>query len=247
VDLENKIGDSFNELIRKFMEKSDFFRAWKKGPIDRSRAEKFLVSFDFLVKGFPALIAAGAARAEDEETRRILAVNLYQECGEGVPQRTHHAIFRKFLATAGVQGSLAPEGDVTRDWRSGLLEIVQGADCTTLLGALSAGEYLSQPALTEIFSALQPLFPGADAEYFTSHLETETEHVKEITSAVARQPGGEDPWKEAVLGFKLGLSVWEDYFNRLTPLVFGPEAGSAPSRGLRSAGAGELSRRGEAV
>ena len=209
----------FNDLIEQFIAQSPFFREWNPGRIDRSAAEKFLVTFDFLVKSFPILIAAGAARMEDEETRVGMAVNLFQESGEGDISRTHHAIYRKFLTTAGIPISATSEDSFARKWRENLSNYMREADSSgAVLGALAAGEFLAQPALTRIYTVIQPLYPQADQEYFTKHLQLETEHVEEITSMIVRQ-AQEGGLEEVEEGFKFGLSVWNAYFNSLAQFI----------------------------
>src|ERR1700693_1423914 len=120
--LEQEIRNTLEGLIAKFIQGSPFFRFWKADRVDSALSESFLVSFDSLVKSFPSLIAAGASRMEDEITRTVLAVNLYQECGEGDANRTHHAIYRKFLATAGIRLISASENFFAVDWRTDLFE-----------------------------------------------------------------------------------------------------------------------------
>ncbi len=123
-------------------------------------SEKFLVTFDAR-KSFPALIAAGTARTTNEEARTVLAVNLYQECGEGDLGRTHYAIYRKFLLTAGIDLSSITENGFASEWRIRLSDYIKNAESPgAVLGALAAGEYLAQPALTRIYSVLKPHFPG---------------------------------------------------------------------------------------
>jgi pyrroloquinoline quinone (PQQ) biosynthesis protein C len=182
-------------------------------------AGKFLATFDSLVKSFPGLIAAGAARMEDEESRATLAVNLYQECGEGDATRSHHAIYRKFLATAGIQVSAIEEQAFTAEWREKLTEYIQVSEPQAVLGALAAGEFLAQPVLTKTFSVIQPLYPNADTEYFTYHLQLEENHVQEITETIVKSVGNSGGFEEIVAGFKFGLSVWENYFGHLTEFI----------------------------
>jgi pyrroloquinoline quinone (PQQ) biosynthesis protein C len=217
---EGKIKDELNGLVEGFMGHCPFFSFWKEGSIDRTMSEKFLVTFDSLVKSFPALIAAGAARVTDEQTRVVLAVNLYQECGEGDPQRTHYAIYRKFLSTAGIDLSSISEDSFAAEWRTRLAGYLKAAaNPGEVLGALAAGEFLAQPALSRIYSVLKPHYPGADQEYFTKHLVLEEDHVREITTMLAKEAGNKGGWDEVLSGFKYGLSVWETYFNHLTDFV----------------------------
>jgi pyrroloquinoline quinone (PQQ) biosynthesis protein C len=217
---EEKIKEELNGLIDGFMEHCPFFSVWREGAINRAMSEKFLVTFDSLVKSFPALIAAGAARVTDEQTRVVLAVNLYQECGEGDPQRTHYAIYRKFLSTAGINLSSIFENAFAAEWRSRLSNYLKDAKSPgEVLGALAAGEFLAQPALSRIYSVLKPHYPGADQEYFTKHLVLEEDHVREITTMLAKEAQNNGGWDEVLSGFKYGLSVWETYFNHLTDFV----------------------------
>ncbi len=222
--LESEILGVLNGLVDDFVGKNRFFRIWKKGSAHPEMCRKFLLTFDFLVKSFPTLIAAGAARMEDEETRTVLAVNLFQECGEGRKERTHHAIFRKFLMTAGLQVPSVPDPSFAVEWKTRLLRYLQEADSPQgALGALAAGEFLAQPVLGRIFPLLRDFYLTADAEYFTNHLELETEHVREITGAMARLGGDDKEWGEILSGFHYGLSAWGAYFEGLTAYLENPE------------------------
>lgn len=210
---QSEITATLNGLIDDFMEHCPFFRFWTSENVDSSLSKRFLTSFDALVKSFPSLIAIGASRMKDEESRMVLAVNLYQECGEGDVTRTHYAIYRKFLTTSGIELSKITENDFATEWRNQLAEYLQTAGAGAALGALAAGEFLAQPALGSIYPILKNHFPNADQEYFTKHLTLETEHVEEITAIITRQNGN---FEEVVEGFKFGLSVWGTYFDRLT-------------------------------
>ena len=202
------------------MARTRFFRVWQEEAVGVPMSKKFLVSFDSLVRSFPSLIAAGAARAQDEKTRMVLAVNLYQESGEGDLRRTHHAIYRKYLATAGINISMVPEEGFAVQWRKDLLQYINGvSQAPAALGALAAGEFLAQPVLSRIYPVLQTLYPGADQEYFTKHLDLETEHVREITELLAGQVSEEKEWAGVLEGFKFGLSVWESYFGNLAEFL----------------------------
>ncbi|HXL72799.1 MAG TPA: iron-containing redox enzyme family protein, partial [bacterium] len=140
------------------------------------------------MKSFPSLIAAGVSRMEDETIRTVLAVNLFQECGEGDVTRTHHAIYRKFLATADISLSATSENFFAVKWRTSLFEYINEIESSgAVLGALAAGEFLAQPALSRIYQVIKPHYLLADQEYFTKHLVLEEDHVREITTIIARQ------------------------------------------------------------
>ncbi|MGH7738663.1 MAG: iron-containing redox enzyme family protein [bacterium] len=209
------MAKGFEKLTHELIERSDFFHFWRAEKVDRESAVRFLDSFDALVKSFPALIALGASRAADERSRVVLAVNLYQECGEGNPERTHYAIYRKFRETAGLASVLASDPPFAVRWRETLQDYLRQASSGAVLGALAAGEFLAEPALSRVYPILKNYFPNADQEYFTKHLVLETEHVEEITEIMARQAEMDGDWAQVETGFRFGLSVWEAYFNAL--------------------------------
>ena len=219
--IEDYFVDKFTSLIDESMARSPFFQAWSSESVDASRAVRFLATFEALVRSFPGLIAQGAARAEDADTRTVLAVNLYQECGEGNLSRTHHAIFRKFLATADVDPATAPAQTFTDAWRKGLLTYINSVDSSlSALGTLAAGEFLAQPVLNRIFDVIGPMYPQANIEYFTTHLALEAEHVREVAELLARQIQLGGSVQEVEDGFRFGLKTWVDYFDHLSVYVF---------------------------
>lgn len=216
ISTEETFLSTFSASIDELLERSPFFTFWQTGNIRRTVADKFLMSFDGLVQSFPSLIALGAARAGNECTRIVLAVNLFDECGRGSLKRTHHAIFRRFLQTAGIAPTTESSPEFSDEWRTGLHDYIRDAPTQqAALGALAAGEFLAQPVLSRIFSVLEPLYPKADTEYFTTHLELETEHVREISELLTREVAcGASP-DDVVAGFRFGLAVWEKYFDNL--------------------------------
>lgn len=217
---ENEIMELLNAFAEGLLVRSRFFRFWKTEGVHPDICKKFLVSFDSLVKSFPALIADGVARARDEETREVLMMNLYQERGEGDLSRTHYTIYRKFLTTAGIDTASIEENDFATEWGTRLSKYIQEAgNISAVLGALTAGEFLAQPVLGRIYKVLQSRYAEADQEYFTKHLDLETEHVRELTQLLAHQAEKEGNFREVLTGFKFGLSVWEAYFNRLADFL----------------------------
>jgi pyrroloquinoline quinone (PQQ) biosynthesis protein C len=221
MSVEEKFVQLFSESVDNFIERSPFFNAWKPENVNSEMAEKFLANFNVLVGNFPGLIALGCARADDEDTRAVLAVNLFQECGEGNVERTHHAIYRKYMETAGIDASSAPPETFTNEWRTSLRNyLMQSPNSLCALGALATGEFMAPPGLTKIFNVIKPMYPEADIEYFTTHLSLEVEHVREIAELLARQVERGANMQDAIDGFQFGLKTWDAYFNSLTDYLF---------------------------
>ena len=219
--VQQEFFEKFNRSVEALIERSSFFNKWKPDKVDSAVADKFLANFNVLVGNFPGLIALGVSRAEDEDMRAVLAVNLHQECGEGDVSRTHHAIYRKFLATAGVDPNKAPPENFTSEWRSSLRGFITGTPSSgAALGALATGEFLAPPGLSRIFDVIEPLYPTADIEYFTTHLALEVEHIEEMAMLLSRQVKGGVTPEDVIEGFEFGIDTWETYFENLSRYLF---------------------------
>jgi len=212
--------NEFEERAGEFVVQSSFFDFWKQSSGNREVTSRFLVAFDSLVKSFPPLIALGISRMEDAECRAVLAVNLHQECGEGDCNRSHHAIYRKFLKTSGLQELPDSEDLPATQWKKRLSDAMTRAEKPgEVLGVLAAGEFLAQPVLGALYPALKAHYPQADQEYFTTHLSLETEHMREISHLMTRQAELECGWEGILAGFDQGLSIWGEYFSGLALLL----------------------------
>ena len=212
--VESEIFDKFDRLVHNLISENPFFTYLKSGLLNSTSANVFLMSFNELVKSFPPLIALGIFHAPSEKARTILAVNLYQECGEGDIQKTHYAIFRKFLNSIAFQPLSKSENKLAKKWRDGICDSINNSqNSLQAISILAAGEFLAQPALSTIFPALQSLYPYADNEYFTTHLDQEEEHVREITTLLADQIIEGGTLDDSIIGFDIGLQIWDCYFN----------------------------------
>ncbi len=211
----------FMDRVDDFFRESSFFNSWTINRVTLPIAAKFIGSFDSLVLSFPSIIALGVAGTDDEDTRVVLATNLYQECGQGDVSRTHHAIFQKFVSSAQIECKSHEFPSCAEQWRSSMREYILDSECyLRALGAMAAGEFLAQPALSRIFSVIERLYPTADVEYFTSHLELETEHVREIAALLSRQIERGANESDAVVGFNDGLAIWRVFFESMSGSLF---------------------------
>jgi len=212
-------SDAFPRMIEEFIDRSRFFQRWTPGVVTRQIAQRFLVAFDQLVASFPALIAAGISRL-GEGGRVILAKNLFEECGEGHRDRTHHAIYRRYLETAGIDWKSADVHEPTVAWRERLRHHTLTEDPAEAVGVIAAGEFLAQPALTRIFEVLRPIYAEADVAYFTSHLQLETEHVREISELIALQCKDGSRPDGIARGFSTALDSWNAWFEAVATDLF---------------------------
>jgi pyrroloquinoline quinone (PQQ) biosynthesis protein C len=219
----DEMSVSFSRLVTELVDRSAFFRRWSPGTVSDAVARVFLTEFEGLVSSFPQLLALGIARTTDTDTRTVLAVNLYQECGEGNPARTHHAIYRNFMDSVGLPAPAALSPRAAR-WRESLYGYVLATeDESAVLGTLAAGEFLARPALSRIYRPIERLFPGADTKYFTQHLDLEAEHERDILELIGRTERRYRCADGILTGFTRGLRAWDEYFSDLCAACFEPE------------------------
>jgi hypothetical protein len=211
--IENVV-DVLKQRVEAFVADLHFFTMWIPGRVSRATSDEFLLEFDHLVGNFPPVIALAISRL-DELGRVVLAKNLFQECGEGDVMRTHHAIYRKFLRSIGLDYTGRSISDATRNWSSAQHEAIGHSDPATVVGLIASGEVLAQPALTRIFAAVQPLYANADVEYFTTHLILEAAHVDEIAELISLQCATRDELTRMTGGFDQGLAIWHRWFNAM--------------------------------
>lgn len=212
------VVDVLEQRVEVFIADQRFFTSWSPGAVSRAASEEFLREFDHLVGSFPSVIALAISRL-DETGRVVLAKNLFQECGEGDATRTHHAIYRKFLRSVGLDHGVRGIGGATQDWRTAQHEAIGAADQATVVGLIASGEVLAQPALKRIFAVVQPLYANADVEYFTTHLVLEAEHVNEVAELISVQCATSDAFTRMTRGFDRGLAIWQRWFTAMARVV----------------------------
>lgn len=221
--MRDEMSVTFSRRVMELIDRSAFFQRWSPDTVSDAVARVFLTEFEGLVSSFPQLLALGIARSTDTDTRTVLAVNLYQECGEGDPARTHHAIYRKFMDSVGLPAPVAISPLAAR-WRESLHDyLLSTEDESDALGAIAAGEFLARPALSQIYRPVERLFPGADTEYFTRHLDLEAEHERDILELIDRIGRRYRCAGDILRGFTRALTAWEEYFSELCSTCFEPE------------------------
>jgi pyrroloquinoline quinone (PQQ) biosynthesis protein C len=206
--------------IDEFIDSTPFFDAWIRRH-DKSSVSRFLASFEHLVSSFPSLIALAAA-CVDGNSRLTLAQNLLEECGNGNLTRSHHAIFLKYLRSAGVNLTSYDTDLHTDKWRSRLWNYILAAETPEkVIGAVAAGECLARPALQRIYEILRTHHPDADAEYFTQHLELEQIHVGELCKLIVDHCETDAQHNLVTDGFDAALQAWGMWFDGVCGDLFG--------------------------
>lgn len=139
---------------------------------------------------FTRFLAAAMAHCPDEGTLRVLGHNLWEELGEGDPDRAHPALFRRFTRALGLSDAelaaipAEPETQALIDTYLGLgrqlgLAGALGAICYASEGIVGA---LYTQIRKGLFQAVQ--FPEGSLEFFDVHVHVDDGHADQIESVL---------------------------------------------------------------
>ena len=139
---------------------------------------------------FTRFLATAMAHCTDEETLRVLGHNLWEELGEGDPDRAHPALFRRFTRALGLSDAdlasipAEPETQAMIDTYLGLahqlgLPGILGAICYASEGIVGA---LYAQIRKGLFQAIQ--FPEGSLEFFDVHVQVDDGHADQIESVL---------------------------------------------------------------
>lgn len=144
---------------------------------------------------FTRFLAKALAACPNEEARMVIAENLWDELGEGDPQRAHAALFRRFTRALGISDAqlaatpAEPETSALIDTYLGL------SDRYGVLGILGALCYASEGIVAALYSQIQAgllsafAFEKDDLSFFDVHIHVDGGHADKLESIVLPQLG----------------------------------------------------------
>lgn len=218
-----KISALFHHRTDQLILKNEFFRKLEQKFVTQEQADEFCSVFSNLVRQFPTLIALAISNIDNEVIRVGLAVNLYQECGEGVVKKSHYQVFRRFLDSANITEISQSEESIALDWMGSHRDFMLNSENSeSLIGLIAASEFLAEPALNRIYQVMHPLYGERELDwgYFTEHLILEKEHVNDIHMMFEQTVDSKAQRESVELGFNYGLQIWNSYFTSIAKLLF---------------------------
>jgi pyrroloquinoline-quinone synthase len=193
-----RVEKELTEVMNSFwFEDRPFMRDFAAGKIPREKLARFAPSYCFQVDQFKRFIGAIYANAEPRDVRELMLENLWEEHGEGNPERDHTALVAKFVRALGAEipdiydVEPIPEG---RRWIDRILGICQKEHFVVGLAALSFGI----EARTRTMAMLGQIYRDGyglsedDLEFFFMHLEADEEHAGRAIEMVRKYCTTED-------------------------------------------------------
>jgi len=139
---------------------------------------------------FPRYLATALALCTDEDTRMVIAENLWDELGEGDPLRAHAALLRRFtraLDITDAQLEAAPTLPETTELIDTYLGLAAQHGLPGILGALC---FASEGIVAALYTTIQngllrstALEPEA-LEFFTVHIHVDVGHADQLEAVL---------------------------------------------------------------
>ncbi|GEM_PF-463232 len=201
-----------------------FLERFSKGNLTEEQVKTFAVHYYQHAKMFSHYIANIIPKIPHERDRIVMVKNLMEEYGNLIPEKTHPALFRKFLSALGLKKA---------DWKKfkPIPEVTNFVDRLTMLtryepflvglGAVGPGvEWVIPTMFKKIVDGLKNSISISedDLEYWTSHITLDVEHGDEATRVLMNYLDSEEKQNMVRTGAMKGLEarklLW-DGFERL--------------------------------
>lgn len=178
-----RVTRELEEVTRSVLfEERPFMLEFAEGRIPREKLVPFAASYPFQVDQFKRFIAAVYANAEPRDVRELMLENLWEEHGEGDPERDHIALVTRFARAVGADipdpFSVEPIPE-SRAWVDRILKVCMEEHFVVGLAALSYGieaRTWTMAFLGQIYRDRYGLSEH-DLEFFFLHLEADEEHA----------------------------------------------------------------------
>ena len=192
-----------------------FFALVRDSAITRADAGTFLGQWWHPLHYFPVFLARTISVLPRQDTKTEISKILYQELGEGDPQRAHERVFVDTMLAAGFAEpalTAAPPFSETRKLIDGYASASQQP--MEALGFLYGTEVADLTMVSGIGHAVRKT-TGADAlPWVDIHVHQEPEHVIRANAAVA-SPFAPEQLDEIIHNAERMWKLWVGFFDRL--------------------------------
>jgi len=177
-ELQKSINpESFrNELfavLREHSFRDPMFDAVQSGSISREGIRLWTLQASLVVRVFTCFVSAIHSNCPDRDAQRLLAENLWEEHGEGKPERDHYALIRKLARSVGATDSdldnVEPLPE-TAEYIEHCYDVTRNKTLVESITALGIG-----------IESFMPAFFGALATGLCSHYELSADDVEYLS------------------------------------------------------------------
>jgi pyrroloquinoline-quinone synthase len=139
---------------------------------------------------FPRFLAKALAACPHDDARMVIGENLWEELGEGDPQRAHAALFRRFTRALGLRDEQLAAVPAERETTALIDTYLRLADGDEALGILAALCYASEGIVGALYTQIQKGLLNAlplDREalmFFEVHIHVDDGHADKLETVL---------------------------------------------------------------
>lgn len=210
--------------FRQGLTEHEFFRLVKIGPLDKDQVAVFLGQWWHPLHYFPTFLARSVSVLPTVDLKCAISKILYQEAGEGDPDRAHEVIYLNTMKNVGfpdAEVSGAAPFPETKELVAGYEKA--STNSLSALGFIFATEVADLIMVSGIGTAVRRVTGESNLEWVNVHITQEPDHVDEANNTLTPSYNERE---EAVISQNAELmwKLWIGFFDRLEAAVFGSAA-----------------------
>ncbi len=211
-----------NPLHKRLIHHS-FFKEVKTSELTREEVGIFLGQWWHPLHYFPNFLSRTIDQVPMLEMKTAISKILYQELGEGDPERAHERIYIATMAEAGFDRATVAEAEPFEETRR-LVQRYREASAERLsaLGFVYGTEVADLAMVAGIGNAVRRVSGLKDLPWVDIHVLQEPDHVEQVNEAIEPDftPAEVD---RIVAAAEEMWSLWIAFFDRLRKVMFGTE------------------------
>ena len=194
--LESEIPDLAFAAPQRFRQIAESHPLWRHPFVERCRAGQLTLAhvrtlgaqmYKFCHE-FPSFLALALASCPQDDARIVIGENLWEELGEGDPQRAHAALFRRFTRALGISDAQLLATPAQAETQA-LVDTYRGlSNRYGVVGVLGALCYASEGIVGVLYSHIQAgLLQAAPFDrnalmFFEVHIHVDDGHADKLES-----------------------------------------------------------------
>lgn len=211
-------------LLHKKLIHHPFFKEVKTSRLTREDVGVFLGQWWHPLHYFPNFLSRTIDQVPMLEMKTAISKILYQELGEGDPERAHERIYVATMTAAGFDRDTVAAAEPFEETRL-LVQRYREASAERLsaLGFVYGTEVADLAMVAGIGNAVRRVSGMQDLPWVDIHILQEPDHVEQVNEAIEPDftPHEVD---RIVAGAEEMWSLWIGFFDRLRKVMFGGEA-----------------------
>jgi pyrroloquinoline quinone (PQQ) biosynthesis protein C len=198
-----RFQDELFAILREHSFRDPMFDAVKSGAMSRLGIRLWTLQASLVVRVFTSFVSAIHSNCPHRGAQQLLAENLWEEHGEGRPDRDHYALIRKLARSLGATDSELDSVEAlpeTAEYIEHCYDVTRNKTFVEAMTALGLGVERSMPAffgaLAASLCSQYELSPD-DVEYLSVHVSQDEAHSRRALELIETYAGSDDVREKA--------------------------------------------------